>query len=197
MGCPYCYARRMYDRFKWDKTIRFDPKPLRDLIVIRQPSRIFIGSTMELFGSWIQDEWMKTILHTVKKCSWHTFIFLTKQPLHLSKWNPWPDNCYVGATATDNGSFEQALVHLHWVDAQIKFISLEPFLLPVYGEFLRCLNLHPVDWLIIGAQTNPSRPPKAEWVRDIVAFADKLGIPVFEKNNLRSVCGDKLRQEFP
>jgi hypothetical protein len=57
------------------------------------------------------------------------------------------------------------------------------------------------------AQTNPYKPPKIEWVQEIVEAADKAGIPVFLKDNLRPLgeliaqfCSkDKweLRQEMP
>ncbi|KKK64868.1 hypothetical protein LCGC14_2979890, partial [marine sediment metagenome] len=57
-ACYYCYARAMYDRFGWDKTVRFEPEVLLSLQKIKVPSRIFVGSTMELFGEWIEDRRM-------------------------------------------------------------------------------------------------------------------------------------------
>ena len=57
-GKSYCYARRMYKRFKWNPEIRFVKERL---IMPSIPSRFFIGSTMELFGDWIKDEWMEEI----------------------------------------------------------------------------------------------------------------------------------------
>lgn len=48
--CWYCYARQMYDRFKWNPKIRFEPKVLEEIKKIKKPSKIFIGSTHELFG---------------------------------------------------------------------------------------------------------------------------------------------------
>jgi len=44
-----------------------------------------------------------------------------------------------------------------------------------------------ISWLIIGAQTNPYKPPEIEWVREIVDAAGKAGIQVFLKNNLRQL----------
>jgi len=41
-----------------------------------------------------------------------------------------------------------------------------------------------INWLIIGSQTKPYKPPKIEWVQEIVDAADKAGIPVFLKENL-------------
>jgi len=66
-----------------------------------------------------------------------------------------------------------------------------------------------LDWLIIGSQTKPYNPPKIEWVKEIVEAADKVGVPVFLKDNLKQlIYGQKeefygphgvmtLRQEMP
>ena len=58
-----------------------------------------------------------------------------------------------------------------------------------------------ISWLIIGAQTKPTVYPKIEWVGEIVEAADKVGVKVFLKDNLRPLLiddkGYKLRQEMP
>ena len=69
-----------------------------------------------------------------------------------------------------------------------------------------------ISWVIIGSQTRPYKPPQIEWVREIVEAADKAGVKVFLKNNLRPLLhhgadedvypllidGDfALRQEMP
>ena len=122
-ACYYCYARAMYDRFGWDKAIRFHPDVFDNLP--KKPSRIFVGSTMELFGEWVDIEWMIYILGEIKKYPQHTFQFLTKQPGNLAKWD-WPDNAWVGATATDYKTFVDAcgelgaLQPLHYSPALFK-----------------------------------------------------------------------------
>lgn len=45
-------------------------------------------------------------------------------------------------------------------------------------------SLEGIDWLIIGAQTQPYRPPRIEWVQEIVEAADRAGVPVWLKDNL-------------
>jgi len=62
------------------------------------------------------------------------------------------------------------------------------------------LQMAGINWLIIGAQTKPSVYPKKVWVREITEACDKAGIPVFHKNNLRSIFPiptSTLRQEMP
>jgi len=74
----------------------------------------------------------------------------------------------------------------------IKFVSFEP----LYGE-IRMLFPDPdhvVDWIIIGAQTNPWKPPANEWVHSLIDQARSIGAAVFLKDNLRWF--EKI-QEFP
>jgi len=56
-----------------------------------------------------------------------------------------------------------------------------------------------INWIIIGQQTPPNKKtePKVEWVQEIVEAADKAGIPVFQKNNLKPLLDNNLRQEMP
>ena len=193
VGCPYCYARKLYDRFKWDKTIRYVAYLLPGLAYpVKIPSRIFVGSTMELFGPWVKESWMADILGDVRRFSRHTFIFLTKRPWELLKWNPWPKNCFVGASVTNNRELALVSQHFDHVVAKVKFLSFEPLL-----ERLVCLVPWPADWVIIGAQTQPLKLPSLEWVEEIEKAADRAGIPVFEKSSLTKLLKRPLRQEFP
>ena len=194
--CSYCYARRMYQRFEWNPEIRFDWSVANDVSKIKKPSKIFVGSTMELFGPWIKPEWMRLILELPKQHPQHTFIFLTKRPWELAQY-VWPENCWVGASATNRSSFSDSVYYLNNVYAKVKFISMEPLLsqvspavIPLEGAFIK--------WIIIGAQTplNEKTNPKREWIDEIVCAADHAGCAVFEKDNLQPLLG-KLRQEWP
>jgi len=215
MACDYCYARRMYKRFKWDETIRYiEPGFTIDEIQrIKKPSRIFWGSTFELFHDNIPVLWIKDIIKITNQFPQHTHIFLTKCPQTLPK--EWPDNCWVGVSAWNTISFLNAQDKLIDIQAKIKFVSLEPLLHwdePLRKE-VQWRTYQYINWLIIGQQTpiKASTAPKVEWIREIVDAADQAKIPVFLKDNLRSVlplperifCAVHptgvrfLRQEFP
>lgn len=127
VACSYCYARAMYKRFKWNPEIRlslsvFDPLPFKG------GKRIFVGSTIELFHDSIPDDWRWAIFEYCKVRKQHTFIFLTKQPQNLIKWNPYPCNCYVGVSVTNQRQYDEGIKYLEQVDATIKFLSFEPLL---------------------------------------------------------------------
>jgi len=191
MACPYCYARRMYKRFKWNPEIRFDNRAFGILEQIKKPSRIFIGSTMELFGEWVGADAANYILRQVRNFPQHTFIFLTKNPAGLAAWSPFPDNCWVGVSATNYESFSVGWDDLSHIQSPVKFISFEPLLSMDWTapNIQYWLITGGINWLIIGQQTpvKASTSPKIEWVKEIVEAADKAGVPVFLKNNLNAL----------
>ncbi len=128
MACSYCYARRMYKWFKWNPEITFDWSVANDFPKMKPNSRVFWGSTMELFGPWINPEWMRLIMEAVKRHGNLTHIFLTKQPQNLAKWSPFPPNCYIGVSVTNQRQYEDATKYLKHIDATVKFLSFEPLL---------------------------------------------------------------------
>lgn len=198
VGCSYCYARRMYKRFHWDETIRYDPGWSVPISRLKKPSRIFVGSTMELFGPWLEDFVVDDIIKDVgRDFPQHTFIFLTKRPQELAKYNPWPDNCWVGMTidgrAVDINAPFQAMGK---VQARVKFVSFEPLLEGVCQGWGEPFKAFAISWVIIGQETPIRKPIPPSWIADIELSANKAGIPVFHKDNLGVRLGAR-RREFP
>ncbi len=181
---------------------RFWPERLCDLLSSTtvkiakdiKPRGIFTCDMSDLFGIGIPGEWTQQVMDTIKACPQHRFYLLTKQPQNLIKFSPFPDNCWVGVTATDDSRFRIASIELMKVQAKVKYISFEPLLdwSDYYAGVLtrvnslgdRWMKQGGINWLIIGAQTKPYKPPRIEWVREIVEAADKAGVPVFLKDNL-------------
>ncbi len=185
VGCSYCYARAMYKRFHWDTDITPDIYAFEKLP--KKPSRIFVGSTIDLFHSKTK-EFMYNILMECRDNPQHTFIFLTKCPENLREFSPFPDNCWVGCSATSPEMFHKAVHGLTWIEASKKFISFEPLLEPlgIDSELLSGLLHVAADWVIIGQQTpvRKSTMPSIEWIKEIVEAADNAETPVFLKYNL-------------
>jgi protein gp37 len=156
----------------------------------------------DLFGIGIPEGWQRKVFSSIKTNPRDRFYLLTKQPQNLAKWSPFPDNCWVGVTATDFKMFGEALYYLGQIEASIKYISLEPFLSRILadrgsgGYDVRMLSLdlgNWLDWVIIGAQTKPTVMPKIEWVQEIETTARKAGIPVFLKDNLKPLFEPLMR----
>lgn len=207
-GYEYCYAagkRGLYKRFKWNKAIRFNINPLLAIKRRKKPAGIFLGSTFELFWDGLERFWLDSIFATIRACPQHRFYLLTKCPQNLIKFSPFPQNCYVGATATNQEQFDNAVKYLKQVEATVKFLSFEPLLshiildksLPGGSKMPNKLEQAGIDWVIIGSQSQPNIYAKEEWIQEIEQACDKVGIPIFEKSNLRRVWDKPPRQEMP
>lgn len=189
--CSYCYSHRMYNRFKWDKTIRYDVNELKKLKSIKEPSRIFVGSMIDMYHPDIPSRWVREIIKITRNYPGHTFITLTKYPNKLSTYS-FPENWWVGVTVDKNRI--SSICVLEGLDIKgKKFISFEPLL-----ESMEYTYPDDVDWIIIGGLTGSKKwyPPE-EWIKYIEQRADKFGIPIFEKNNLRNDWKQSWRKEFP
>lgn len=92
------------------------------------PVGVFVCDMGELFGDWVPREWQNKIFEVIEDCPQHRFYLLTKQPQNLAKWSPFPPNCYVGVSVTQNSLLADALKYLNQIQATVKFISFEPLL---------------------------------------------------------------------
>ncbi len=190
------------------------PEAINSPMHLKKPSRIGVGWVGDVIGYGL--EYKEEIFDIIYNCPQHTFLFLTKQPKNLPKWSPFPDNCWVGVSATDTTMFYNACYELKDIKAKVKFISLEPlldfekpFAVLDMKHWIRNWLWHGIGWVIIGSQTKPTVYPQLAWVEEIVSACDKAGIPVFLKQNLMPLIIDQpripewsstktgLRQEFP
>jgi protein gp37 len=203
MACSYCYARRLYKRFKWNPEIRLDRMAVAGIESMKPGSKVFWGSTIELFHDSIPWEYLQFIFGIVNCYPKLNHIFLTKQPQNLIKWSPFPENCWVGVTATNKAMAEKALHYLFDIKANVKYISFEPLLESIAETKYWLVGLpcewERINWLIIGQQTpiSAKTQPKKIWIDEIISASQKAGIPYFLKDNLRSIMGDNLVQDFP
>ncbi len=192
MGCPYCYARRIYTRFHWDKEVRFAPSVF-DGLEKSKPSRIFVGSTHDLMGEWVPAEWIEEIIERCGGLRQHTFLFLSKNPSRYAAFN-WPENVCLGATVTNNDDVHRIdLLHEVWLGTKgvRVFVSFEPLLEEIRIGNKRSTGF--LSWAIIGGLT-PKPRHKPEWIERLLARLDKGHIPVFIKDNARY---PEKRQAFP
>jgi len=190
-GCWYCYARRMYKRFKWTQEVTYRPEELDKIAQIKEPSRIFICSTHDLFGEWIPDKWIFDIITKLQTYPQHTFLLLTKNPKRYVNWT-FRENFWLGTTWTGEESYKFKLKGRK----NIIFLSLEPLLKEIDGLWLNSL----IGWIILGALTGKDANiyyPREQWIRKIINEAGRLNIPIFMKKNLKPYWEGEFRQEFP
>ena len=192
---PNCWARSLAYRFPNHYPDGFNPHYYPEAIDspkhLKKPSIIGVGWVGDVIGYGLA--YKEQIFGTIEQCPRHTFLFLTKNADQLIKWGKFPENCWVGVTATDRLMWFNAIWQLQDIKATVKFLSFEPLLkwqhlekepidtVSFTADWFRRAG---ISWLIIGAQTKPTVYPKIEWVEEIVRACDKAGVKVFLKDNL-------------
>jgi protein gp37 len=102
------------------------------------------------------------------------------------------ENMWFGQTITGNENDGEYLFYAGYNT----FLSIEPLL----GEFKAVDMWKHFRWVIIGAETGNRKGkiiPKREWIDNIVKRCRDHNVPVFLKNNLASIWGEPLIQEYP
>ena len=199
-GCPYCYARKLTTRFPANFPNGFEPKfhksRLNEPCQIGKPAKIFTVSMGDLFGAWVPYEWQEAVFKVISSNPAHTFQILTKDPHHASiallrYFNKIPKNLWIG-TSVESAA---AKTRIAWLPPReyggVRFVSFEPLLEDI-GE----VDLSNIDWVIIGAQTNPTKQPEPTWVRNLIGQARHHGAAVFLKDSIQSWWTNTIR-EYP
>jgi len=162
----------------------------------KKPKGIFVCDVSDLFGIGVPEEWTRRVLDVIRKHPRHRFYLLTKQPQNLIKFRPFPDNCWVGVSATNQEMWNDALGYLTDIKATVKYISIEPHLGQIIPDTYTMRKAQ-LGWIIDGSQTKPYKPPKIDWVKEIVEAADRAGVKMFLKNNLLELVNyDSPETEF-
>lgn len=206
-GCSYCYARDIAerDRKAWPRGFEpdFRPERLAAPHNTRLPAgaeqdqrlrTVFVCSMADLFGQWVEQQWLDAVLAEVQKAPHWTFIFLTKYPARLAEIE-WPANAWVGTTVDIQARVRPAERAFERVRASVKFVSCEPLQEPVTFSQPELF-----DWYIIGARSRnsqmPAFQPPEEWVDALIAQARQAGARLYLKPNLWHPMTYRLK-EYP
>ena len=188
-GCPYCYARDIAKRFTGHFNPEFHENRLEAPANTTLPAQtengerhVFVCSMADLFGAWAPSEWITSVLDRVRKYNKWTYIFLTKNPDRLTRFD-FPPNARVGATVDCQDRVSQTEEAFRHVRAEFKFVSCEPILGPIRFQELSLFNL-----LILGGESAssgaPAMQPEWEWVDDLLAQRRAAKCLLFWKDNL-------------
>jgi len=188
-GCPYCYAKRLNDRFgfikKWDEP-QFFPERLKAL-ESKKPTVFFMDSMSDI-EYWSDEAWKETMV-AIEKHWQHRYIFLTKYFVAFTI-RPFLDGKIVFQGKSITHQYE--LPKFNTFD----FFSIEPIL-----ESIRIISLAGIENLkavIVGAETGNRQGkvvPRKEWIDALVKDCDELHIPIFMKNSLKELMGEEFRQD--
>lgn len=198
----YCYACKMATRLKhmghkdYQLDNPFEPRFLEHRLNIpfkwRKARMVFVDSMGDLFDEHIREIDILRILEVIKKNPSHTFQVLTKQAqraFDILDGLTLPKNLWLGTTQDGMTTLLKDINLISRLDLEVHFASFEPLL----GS-ISTWPFNTLDWVIVGAQTNPTRQPKKEWVQQIINTARIQNIPIFLKDNLE---GFPKIQEWP
>lgn len=201
-NCPFCYAKKMNDRFGWIQNWdnpQFFHERLRSLDA-KKPMIIFMDSMSDI-ADWKQP-WAERIYTACVQNPQHTYLFLTKRP---SVAVPYPfhlyfhenKNWWIGTSVCcqmDTGRLQKLFQET--TEDTNRFVSIEPIL-----EHIDMTDAkYCADWVIIGAETGNRKDkiiPEKSWIDDIVRECRNNDVPIFMKESLRELMGDDFKQEFP
>jgi protein gp37 len=172
----------------------------------RKPTTIFVNSMSDLFHAKVPKEFVARAFATMGVTPRHTYQILTKRPermqrilstyawwgwvlheaLDLPQYEPFPtqtqpDGCallnvWLG-TSIESDEHTGRADRLRETPAAVRFVSAEPLLGP-----LPSLDLHGIDWLIIGGESGKgARPLELAWVYDLIDRARDAKTAVFVK----------------
>ena len=145
---------------------------------------------------------MHRVFAVMNENTHHIFQILTKRSQRLRQLDPvldWSDNIWMGVTIESSDYLYRA-DDLRAVNAAVKFLSLEPLLGPMPD-----LNLHGIDWVIVGGESGPgARPMREDWVLQIKEKCETEEVPFFfkqwggvNKKKTGRILQDKTWDNYP
>lgn len=187
-GCKHCYAEIMARRLQamgaggYEKgfQLAIHPGRLAQPLKIRRPTVFFVNSMSDLFHEQVPDEFIDQVLDTIRNTPQHTYQILTKRAERLLAYfssRACPPNIWLGVSVEDRKHGLPRIEHLRQVDAQVRFLSVEPLL-----EDLGAMDLSGIHWVIVGGESgHHARPMLPEWVENVQAQAEVHGSAFFFK----------------
>lgn len=225
-NCPYCYARRIAERFgRYEGVDGVNIKLFSNLacyssniVVEKRPDNPYPAKFAPTFHRYRLNEYEKKKGRNIFVCSmadlfgswvpnsWIEEIFKAceKAPQHnylfLTK-NP---ARYV--ELINNTDFFVKSKSNMWFGYSYTGKASKQWWNPDYNIFasvepiLEPIEVPRCKWLIVGAETGRRKDrvvPKREWIEHLVYYCGKWGIPLFMKSSLADIWGKPLIQEFP
>ena len=187
-GCKHCYAEVLANRLKamgtpgYENAFKLSVHPVRlDVPVMRKkPTIYFVNSMSDLFHEKIQFSYIDSVLDVIRTTPRHRYQILTKRPEIMASYfatRHVPENAWLGTSAENRKHGLPRIDILRRIDANIRFLSIEPLL-----EDLGTFDLSGMNWVIVGGESGPkARPMKAAWARSIQRQCQAMNVPFFFK----------------
>lgn len=211
-GCRYCYAEGINRRVGTGLSYRpallarepsfagvhleLDGPVLRRPLLWQRRRMIFVCSMTDLFGSFVELEWIGAVVDVIEATERHIYQVLTKRADRLLEFatsfaragGAWPPpNAWIGVSIEDRRRWDERVPVLREVPAALRWLSLEPLLEPL-GE----IDLAGIGWVVAGGESGAqARPYDLEWARRLRDQCAEQGVPFFHKQ-----LGTRLARAF-
>ena len=210
-NCNYCYARDIAARFYPQN---FEPSFLPERL--SQPSNtnkmkprwngdsgnnnVFTCSMADLFGKWVPDEWITSVLDTIENNPQFNFLLLTKFPIRMAEFD-YPSNVWLGTSVDKQHAVKRAETAFIKIKQSgfdgVCWLSCEPML-----ERLTFSNLNMFDWVVYGGSSKSTQTPEYRPPFDDIVHLYNQAIEsdclIYQKTNLIPGMSDEQRlRNFP
>jgi protein gp37 len=191
-GCKHCYAETFAERFRGVAghpfengfDLRLVPEKLEQPLHWRRPRKVFVNSMSDLFHEKVPVEYIASVGRVMAQANWHVFQVLTKRHERMGRllsgklrWMAELPNVWYGVSVEDRRFGLPRVAELQGTPACVRFLSIEPLL-----EDLGRLDLHGIDWVIVGGESGPrARPIQEAWVMSIWRQCARQRVPFFFK----------------
>jgi protein gp37 len=186
-GCKNCYAEKMSLRlqamsvkgYEQGFQLNLIPNRLAQPVMRKKPTKYFVNSMSDLFHENVPFSYIDLVFEVIKKTPYHIYQILTKRADIMFNYfsdRKLPRNVWLGVTV-ENEITKHRIEYLKNIDAEIRFISMEPLL-----EDLGELNLSEIHWAIVGGESGANaRKMEKEWILNIQNQCNEQKVAFFFK----------------
>jgi len=188
-GCKNCYAEVMARRLQAIGVHGYEngflrltllPERLAEPLGRHKPTIYFVNSMSDLFHDKVPFEYVRRVFDVMARAPQHTFQVLTKRAARMAEFCRGitvPSNVWLGVSVENRKHGLPRIDVLREIDAQVRFLSVEPLL-----EDLGRFDLSGIHWVIVGGESGrKARPMKPEWVENVKAQCDAAAVAFFFK----------------
>lgn len=187
-GCVNCYAEIMAKRLQamgahgYENGFKFTvmAERLEQPLTKKKPTKFFVNSMSDLFHEKMPEDFLDKIFSVIKESPQHIYQILTKRENRMFEYlngKKTPNNIWLGVTVENRKDGLPRMEKLRKLEANIKFISVEPLL-----ESLGNINLKGIDWVIVGGESGvKARPMDQTFVINIKKQCERQNVAFFFK----------------
>ena len=186
-GSPHPKARAHFEgltviqngRPNWSGTVRLDESVLDWPLRWKQPRKVFVASSADLFHERVTLAMRKRVFNVMREAPQHTYLILTKRAEEMFCFFRWwimqnveqlPANWWPGVSVENQQRAEERVFWLRKIPSSLRWISYEPALGPIFWEGIlrdwcpECCRLHKPGWHDCPTPECDGRPRGINWV---------------------------------